>query len=121
MSKMGDSRFRELKARKGAKWKEKNRELWNGENISHEDTKARRENRVSVFMRLPRIQTLTQCIIFISFMSFMVSMAVLCGFVTLCEKRSRNDGMVLHRYVQDVQNGVARFAGVESREQGKHV
>ena len=53
MSKMGDSRFRELKARKGAKWKEKNRELWNGENISHEDTKARRENRVSVFMRLP--------------------------------------------------------------------
>jgi len=34
-----------LRERKGAKWKVQNGELWNGGNISHGDTKARRENR----------------------------------------------------------------------------
>ena len=36
------------------------------------------KNGVSVFMRVVHINTLTQCIIFISFMNFMVKKAVLC-------------------------------------------
>ena len=96
----------------------------------HEGTKGKPE---SVFLCVcRRIQTLTQCNIFISFMSFMVRMAVLCDFVTLCEKRSRNDGMVLHRVcprcpewgsprLRELKLEREKARKVEGREQWKHV
>ena len=80
-------------------------------NIYHKDTEVKTE---SVFVcGCRRIQTLTQCIIFIAFMNFMVRMAVLCGFASLCEKWSRNDGTVLD---SSVQNGQARSCGIGKRE-----
>ena len=43
--------------------------------------------RVSVFMRVARNNSLTQCIIFIPFMNFMVKKAVLCALSVLCGKK----------------------------------
>ena len=88
--------------------------------ISRTKTRRHEGKTESVFLCVcRRIQTLTQCIIFISFMSFMVRMAVLCGFVTLCEKWSRNDGLVLHSSVQDVQNGEIGVLIPQSRDQSE--
>ena len=49
-----------------------NGELWNGGNISHKDTKAQRENRSQrMYADTPHSFT-DSCIIFITFMNFMV-------------------------------------------------
>jgi len=73
-------RLREWKARKRAKLKVENI-------VVHKTLKrAQNEKQQSAYVCGGiRIQTLTQCIIFISFMNFMVKMAVLCALASLCE------------------------------------
>ena len=57
-------------------------------------------------MRVVRINTLTQCIIFITFMNFLVRTAVLCVLCALCGEKWLFSVvlLVLHKAVQIVQN-----------------
>ena len=83
----------------GKREKREKREKLKVENIVVHKTlkRAQNENQHSADNCAGRSYPLNAMSFFITFMSFMVKLAVLSAFVPLCEKWSRNDGMVLHR------------------------